>query len=233
MIKLVTFQKRANSLTRSEFEHRWQTIHGPMAAQFPGLRGYMLGFSIEPDEPQADGIAQLWFDSRESCQASYASEIGRSGSADAIKYLGRREHMLLSESWILRGGSLAKTPYKLVVAGKRIEGRSRNEFCEWWPHFLSSLPEESGALSTRVSIDEKGQLLNSQTGGDLGLVVGEGVYDGLIEAWFANIESLDSAIKLVRTNYSSLLRDHLSKFETAALREEIVVRPPAEIYCEV
>ena len=58
MIKLVTFQKRANSLTRSEFEHRWQTIHGPMAAQFPGLRGYMLGFSIEPDEPQADGIAQ-------------------------------------------------------------------------------------------------------------------------------------------------------------------------------
>lgn len=233
MIKLVTFQKRAKGMTRPEFEDRWRTIHGPMAAQFPGLRGYMLGFSIEPGEPPADGIAQLWFDSREACQASYASDIGRTGSADAIQYLGRREHMLLSEEWILKSGSLATTPFKLVIAGKRRAGIDRASFCAWWRDFLPDLPERTGAKNARICVDEAGELLNSKTGGSLTLVKGEAVYDGLIEAWFPDRSTLDVALNTARQQYQSLLADHLSQFEIGALSEEIVVRPPPTIYADM
>lgn len=233
MIKLVTYQKRAAGMTRPEFENRWRTIHGPMAAQFPNLRGYMLGFSVEPGEPPADGIAQLWFDSREACQESYASDIGRKGSADAIQYLGRREHMLISEKWLLNGGSLGKTPFKLVISGKRPSGQSRLEFCQWWPEFLPQLAQETGAHSARICVDEAGHLLNSKTEGSLSLINGEGVYDGMIEAWFSNSDDLSGAISFVRSKHKAALESELSKYELGALSEEIVVRPPAEIYGEM
>lgn len=233
VIKLVTYQKRAAGMTRPDFENRWRTIHGPMAARFPNLRGYMLGFSIEPGEPPADGIAQLWFDSREACQASYASDIGRKGSADAIQYLGRREHMLISEEWRLNGGSLSKTPFKLVVSGKRRPDQTRLKFCQWWPEFLPYLAEETGALSARVCFDEAGQLLNSKTDGNLSLITGEGVYDGMIEAWFSNRDDLSRALSFVRAKHAAVLKAELSKYELGALSEEIVVRPPAAIYGEM
>lgn len=233
MIKLVTFQKRAPSLTRPEFEDRWRTIHGPIAARFPGLRGYMLGFSVEPGEPPADGVAQLWFDSREACQASYASEIGRNGSADAIRYLGRREHMLVSERWLHKSGSLAATPFKLLICGKRRASMERAAFCEWWGEFLPALASQIGARSARICVDEAGELLNSKTGGELTLVHGEGVHDGLLEFWFADREALEEALAAVRKRYVSLLADRLARYEIAALAEEIVVRPPADIYGEM
>lgn len=233
MIKLVTFQKRAPSLSRPAFEDRWRTIHGPMAARFPGLRAYMLGFSIEPGEPPADGVAQLWFDNREACQASYASDIGRSGSADAIQYLARREHLLASERWVLRGGSLAQTPFKLLICGKRRTGMERAAFCEWWGDFLPALAGQVGAVSARIAVDDAGLLLNSKTGGELTLIAGEAVHDGLLEYWFADRAALENALALVRKRYTSLLNDRLGRHEIAALTEEVVVRPPADIYGEM
>jgi uncharacterized protein (TIGR02118 family) len=130
MIKLMTLQKRVASLTRPQFEERWKTIHGPIVAAFPDLRGYMLGFSLE-GEPAADGAAQLWFDSRETCQASYASDIGRNGSADASAWLARREHLPASEVWLARAGALDRTPFKLLFCVKRADGAARRGFVEW------------------------------------------------------------------------------------------------------
>jgi uncharacterized protein (TIGR02118 family) len=233
VIKLVTYQKRAAGMTRPEFENRWRTIHGPMAAKFPNLRGYMLGFSIEAGDPPADGIAQLWFDSREACQASYASDIGRKGSADAIQYLGRREHMLVSEKWRFIGCSLSETPFKLVISGKRQMGMARGDFCESWQAFLPDLPGQVKAQSARVCVDEAGQLLNSKTDGNLSLISGEGVYDGMIELWFSTPDELKSAINLVRAEYTEYLDAELSKYELGALGEEIVVRPPPGTYEEM
>src|SRR5262245_16230622 len=113
MIKLVTLLKRGPHLTREEFGKRWLGIHAPLAAQFSNLRGYILGLSVEDGEPRADGVAQLWFDDRSACQTSYASDIGRRGSADASAHLSRRQHLLVSEFWRRRGGSIVDTPFKL------------------------------------------------------------------------------------------------------------------------
>lgn len=229
MIKLVTFQKRAEGLTRPEFEWRWRTIHGPIAARFPGLVGYMLGFSLEPGEPPADGVAQLWFASRESCQQSYASEIGRNGSADAIKYLARREHLLASEQWRSGRGALASTPFKLVISAKRKAGQSRAEFLRWWPDVLPELGPSTGAQHVRVAVDDAGLLLNSKTTGVLGLVVGEAVHDGMLELWYPDRPSLEAAAGLAR-DQAAALRDDVARLEISCLAEHVVVRPPAPAY---
>lgn len=149
----------------------------------------MLGFSLDEGEPPADGIAQLWFDSREACQASYASEIGRRGSADASAWLGRREHLLASERWIKRSAPLSSTPFKLVFCLKRTPAQARAEFIDW---LCGEGVEAIGALAEadqlRISVDEAGQLLNSGVEGDLGLISGEAPYDALVECWFADLD---------------------------------------------
>jgi uncharacterized protein (TIGR02118 family) len=224
MIKLVTFQKRVPALTRSEFEQRWLTVHGPMAALFPGLRGYMLGFSLEDGEPPADGVAQLWFDSRLACQESYATEIGRSGSRDASAYLARREHLLASETWLT-----APVPnafrHKLLICAKRAEGQGRADFVAWWrAEGTEALREVAGAPWARLSVDEAGQLLNSRSDGPLGLAEGEGVHDGLLEQWWDSAEALrDGAARLTASPVWAALQRATSRTERGLLQEHVVV----------
>lgn len=231
MIKLVTLQKRHPSLTRPEFEQRWLNIHGPMAAAFPGLRGYMLGFSLDDGEPQADGVAQLWFDSREAAQVSYASDIGRQGSADASAYLARREHLLASEHWFTTRGAISTTPFKLVLGVKRAPNLSRADFCTRLAgDDIGSFGAACGAAQFRVSLDEAGLMLNSKTTGPLDLVEGEAVFDGLLEFWFAAREAADMGRIRLRGLAEQRLAPIVSATEDFLLREHVVVMPPAPAY---
>lgn len=230
MIKLVTFQKRVASLTRPQFEERWRTIHGPMAAAFPGLRGYVLGFSLDEGEPPADGVAQLWFDSREACQASYASEIGRKGSADASAWLARREHLLASEIWVRRGQPAIETPVKLLLCVKRSATEERAGFLSWLRNVATAevLCGQVGAEQARLSIDDAGLMLNSKVEGALGLFAGEAPYDALLELWFATKPAAVIARDRLRAWTEGTLAPRIARREDALLREHVVVAAPAD-----
>ncbi len=228
MIKLVTFQKRVAQLTRPAFERRWETIHGPIAAAFPGLRGYVLGFSLDDGEPLADGVAQLWFDTRESCQASYASEIGRNGSKDASAWLARREHLLASECWLKRSGALSSTPFKLLLCLKRRVDKSRASFLDRLGTLATpAICTVTGASQARLSLDEAGQLLNSKVAGDLTLVTDEAPYDALVELWFIERDAAQRGREQLRAWKDQVFKpDEIARWEDALLREHVVVMPP-------
>ncbi len=230
MIKLVTFQKRVPALTRPMFEDRWLTIHAPMAARFPGLRSYMLAYSIEPGEPPADGVAQLWFDSRPAAQESYASEIGRDGSRDASAYLARREHMLASEAWRL-GRMPDGMRHKLLICAKRQQGQSRADFAAWWmgdgTAVVAGLAADAPA---RLSVDEAGLLLNSASSGQLGLIEGEGVHDGMLEQWFATETALHAAADRLEADPAwSALTAATERLERGLLFEHTIVPASSDI----
>jgi uncharacterized protein (TIGR02118 family) len=227
VIKLITLLKRGPHLSRDGFAERWLQIHAPKAAVFPGLRGYMLGFSVEPGEPAADGIAQLWFDSRAACQSSYASDIGREGSADAKAHLARRDHLLASEHWRRSGDSPSESSCKLVVGAKRPVGTDRAGFVAWFrDEALTEFCNESGAGNVRVSLDEAGQMLNSGTAGVLDLVEGEAVLDAMLELLFASDAEGREALARVRLDELPRLSAQVGHTETALLREHVVVPPP-------
>src|SRR3954469_8956293 len=85
---LILFRKRSD-LGMEEFQRYWKETHGPIAAKMPGLRKYIQDHLI-PDPSQADrphdAIAELWYDSAEAFEASFASPEGQAALADAAAF---------------------------------------------------------------------------------------------------------------------------------------------------
>lgn len=231
MIKLVTFLKRRWPLDRTGFETRWLTVHAPMAAVFPGLRGYMLGFPVDPQatEPSADGVAQLWFDTEEAAQASYATDIGRLGSKDASGNLTRREHLFVSEQWIRPVGLLTEQPFKLLVAGKRRSLVSREAFNAGWEQSARELAAAFPGHGVRVCVDRRGKMLSSASEGPLTLRDAEPPHDGLIEIWCRSLDDLQSLQGQLPVVERAIAAHVITK-EILGLREHVVVKPPRPAY---
>ena len=231
MIKLVTLLKRRDGMTRDEFEQRWKNVHAPMAAVFPGLRGYVLSFSVLPGEPLADGAAQLWFDDRAGAQRSYASDVGRSGSDDATQYLSRRDHLLVSEKWISGFEAAAPKAFKLMIGYRRPHTVTREAYIEAFLNLDEALLRSSlGSDVVRICMDEAGQQLNSGVQGDLELLNCDAVFDALVEAWYDDAETLMAASEAYQNSSAHLqLTENSASNEIFLLRENVIVEPPEEV----
>jgi uncharacterized protein (TIGR02118 family) len=50
-----------------------------------------------PADASVDGIAELWFDSREAFDAAYATDEGKAVLADTLAHVAARVRLLVSE----------------------------------------------------------------------------------------------------------------------------------------
>jgi len=88
---------RREDATHGEFEQWWLGRHQPLARQLPGLRRAVFNVVQQPGEGDPDGIAELWFDSREAFDAAYASEIGAQVVADSMANVSARRRLFVDE----------------------------------------------------------------------------------------------------------------------------------------
>lgn len=219
-MKLVTFLKRREDMSRDAFVERWLTKHAPMAAIFPGLLRYTLSGAIGPDST-ADAFAELWFESREACQAAYSSEVGKAGSGDANAYTSRRQQALLDERWLSPAQS--NDGSKVVVAVKRPNSTDRQEFISsWTAEVSSSALSLIGPRAARLCFDEFGLTLNSNPGSDDGLQPGEGAVDGLLEVWAEGEEDLGAVVRALEPFVSALNSKRVSTEILMLLENRIV-----------
>jgi len=97
MIKSVTLLTRKPGLTHEQFMRHWVEIHAPLALKVPGIRHYVQTHLLEertrPDIPSSeaeiDGIAELWYDDRESMRKALASPEGKALYADGALFIGQ------------------------------------------------------------------------------------------------------------------------------------------------
>lgn len=97
MFKAMILLTRREDLSRDEFRRWWLDEHKPLALQLAGLRRYVVNFVDEGPEEGVDGIAELWFDSREAFDAAYATDHGKAVAADSMAHNRARVRYLVSE----------------------------------------------------------------------------------------------------------------------------------------
>jgi uncharacterized protein (TIGR02118 family) len=82
---------RQPHLSFEEFDRYWRDVHGPIAAQIPGLTRYVQRHVITSDADSAsplhiDGFAILEYENAGAMAAAWASDQGRLAMEDADRF---------------------------------------------------------------------------------------------------------------------------------------------------
>ncbi len=114
MIKLVYCLRRLPNLSRGEFQKYWRETHAPLVrghAKTLAVRRYVQVHTVEdpangvlrgsrggPDE--FDGVAELWWDSREALMQAFSTPEGRAAGAELLEDERRFIDLERSPLWI-------------------------------------------------------------------------------------------------------------------------------------
>ena len=109
MIKSVSLLTRKTGLSHEEFVRHWVEVHAPLAHAVPGVRRYVqshiVGERRRPDIPSSDieidGIAELWYDDRETMERANASPEAKVLHADGALFIGRIKSFITEEKVII------------------------------------------------------------------------------------------------------------------------------------
>ena len=112
MIKSISLLTRKPGWTHEQFVRHWVEIHAPLAHAVPGLRRYVQAHIVEerrrPDVPpldvEIDGIAELWYDDRESMAAALPTPAAKALHADGALFIGRIKTYTVEEKVVIPPG---------------------------------------------------------------------------------------------------------------------------------
>jgi uncharacterized protein (TIGR02118 family) len=112
VIKSISLLVRKEGMTHEQFVSHWLEVHGPLARAVPGIRRYvqshLLGdrkrADIAPLDVEIDGIAELWYDSREAMERAFATPEGKALHADGATFIGRIRSYIVEEKAIIAYG---------------------------------------------------------------------------------------------------------------------------------
>lgn len=73
MFKRVSIVRKLPHLSRDEFQRAWLGEHIKYASRLPGLREYVIDLVTAGPPGSPDGIATVRFDTRQACEAAFAT----------------------------------------------------------------------------------------------------------------------------------------------------------------
>ena len=106
MIKRLTILTRKPGLSKEQFFDHWNNVTGPLLASHPNVLKFVqnnvtefVRFTVrggDPSDPafqglqapNADGVVELWFESKEKMEEMYSSPFAKQLIADGEKFVG-------------------------------------------------------------------------------------------------------------------------------------------------
>ena len=85
MVKFMVVLFRRPDMTSDQFRHHLEDVHAWLAKALPGLKKYRQNYSVTSPKrknPGWDAIVELYFESRETMEAAWASPQGAASDAD-------------------------------------------------------------------------------------------------------------------------------------------------------
>jgi len=114
MVKLVFPLRRLPSLSRAEFQAYWHETHGPLVRRHAGalrIRRYVQLHTLDDPintvlresrgtEEAYDGVAELWWDSREDMEQALASPAAEQAARELLEDERRFIDLARSALWV-------------------------------------------------------------------------------------------------------------------------------------
>jgi uncharacterized protein (TIGR02118 family) len=99
VFKVMFFLHRRSDLSVEEFGQYSKATHVPLVARVPGLKRYIVNYTVANPmgaDAACDAVAELSFESPEGFQAALTTDEGKAALADQPNYLDMvRTHMLI------------------------------------------------------------------------------------------------------------------------------------------
>jgi uncharacterized protein (TIGR02118 family) len=91
MIKVIVLLQRNERLTHEEFADYWLSDHVEMAKNLPGLRKYATSLPEDPATCEYDGVAEVYFETREAVKTAWETDLGDRLVEDERQFLEREQ----------------------------------------------------------------------------------------------------------------------------------------------
>lgn len=105
MVRVHVWMKRKEGMSPEEFQDHWLNHHAPIARDgYEGLRGYTVNVVTRVPEGQEapyDGVAELWWDTREEFSADMKSDAAKRGTEDLANFTAQAG-LLFVETTIIK-----------------------------------------------------------------------------------------------------------------------------------
>lgn len=125
MIRLIFVLRRKPSLSREQFQKYWHEVHGPLVAKHAttlNILRYVQDHTLNDPmnermagsrggmEPPYDGVAELWWTTREALATSVASPAGQAAAKELVEDEARfidlpRSPLWLNQEHLVYGGA--------------------------------------------------------------------------------------------------------------------------------
>ena len=99
MYKIIGILKRPSGMEFEDFKQWWLTEHAPKVQQWPGLKEYRINLCTTPNQ-DFDGVAEVWFDSKEDMDAAFEKSQGKTARESATSG-SSGIHILFTEETVI------------------------------------------------------------------------------------------------------------------------------------
>src|SRR5271168_986154 len=115
MIRLTFVLRRRSGMSRAEFQRYWREVHGPLVARHSvtlNILRYVQVHTLDDPindalaaarggvEPPYDGVAELWWTTREALTATFGGALGKAAAAELLEDEKRFIDLANSPLWL-------------------------------------------------------------------------------------------------------------------------------------
>jgi uncharacterized protein (TIGR02118 family) len=212
IVRMGLIEKR-HELDHAEFRRRWREGHGPLAAKLPGLRRYhqnhvvdraQRGISYARGSHDFDGFSELWFDDVPSMSAAFATPQIKQLGEDEDRFIGDMKLITAIQHVVVPKPSGVPLIKRMSTLKRRADVSSEKFAQEWFDvHsvLVKRLPQVKGYTQNLI-FDRWHGRRKSATYDELPI-------DGIVELWFADIDSLNAGFT---SDAGKTLMTHASEF---------------------
>lgn len=194
MIVRMGLLRRRPDLSREQFRAHWRDVHGPLARQMPGLRGYhqnhvvddrQLGVDHSRGAWDIDGISELWFDSAEAMEAAIASPAYQPVRDDSPAFLAETRVITAEQRTVKAFDGASRAIKRMSIITRKPEITPQQFRHEWFEVHAGLVKAFPTLLGYRQNL-----ILTRQADPDADGSYATVPADGIVEMWFADEAAL-------------------------------------------